>query len=84
MKLKASRETIYQWVSDILKREFELTDAELSLSAHLIDDLDLDSIDAIDLSVRLEEKTGLSFKEEDLKSIRTLQDVVDFIDARLA
>jgi acyl carrier protein len=83
MKGKASRETIYQWVSDILKREFELTEAELSLSADLIDDLDLDSIDAIDLSVRLEEKTGLSFKEQDLKSIRTLQDVVDFIDARL-
>ena len=84
MMVKASRETIYQWVADILKREFELTDAELSLSAHLIDDLDLDSIDAIDLSVRLEEKTGLSFKEGDLKSILTIQDVVDFIDARLA
>ena len=84
MKGKASRETIYQWVSDILKREFELTEAELSLSADLIDDLDLDSIDAIDLSVRLEEKTGLSFKEGDLKSILTIQDVVDFIDARLA
>ena len=83
MKEKASREMIYQWVSDILKREFELTDAELSLSAHLTDDLDLDSIDAIDLSVRLEEKTGLSFKEEDLKSILTIRDVVDFIDARL-
>ena len=83
MKEKASREMIYQWVSDILKREFELTDAELSLSAHLTDDLDLDSIDAIDLSVRLEEKTGLSFKEGDLKSILTIQDVVDFIDARL-
>ena len=84
MTAKASRETIYQWVSDILKREFQLTDSDLSLSAHLIDDLDLDSIDAIDLSVRLEEKIGLSFKEEDLKSIRTIQDVVDFIDARLA
>ena len=84
MKGKPSRDTIYQWVVDILKREFELSDADLSLSAHLVDDLDLDSIDAIDLSVRLEEKTGLSFKEEDLKSIRTLQDVVDFIDARLA
>lgn len=80
---KASRETIHQWVCDILKREFQIPDAEIPLSAHLIDDLDLDSIDAIDLSVRLEEKTGLSFKEEDLKSIRTVQDVVDFIDAHL-
>jgi acyl carrier protein len=84
MTTKASQETIYAWVADILKREFQLSDADLSLSAHLIDDLDLDSIDAIDLSVRLEEKIGVSFKEEDLKSIRTIQDVVDFIDARLA
>lgn len=80
---RVSRETIYQWVSEILKREFEVSDADLSLSAHLIDDLDLDSIDAVDLSVRLEEKTGLSFKEEDLKAIRTVGDVVDFIDAHL-
>jgi acyl carrier protein len=83
MTAKASQETIYEWVADILKREFQLSDADLSLSAHLIDDLDLDSIDAIDLSVRLEEKIGVSFKEEDLKSIRTIQDVVDFIDSRL-
>ncbi len=80
---KASPESIFTWVCEILKREFQISDAEISPTAHLIDDLDLDSIDAIDLSVRLEEKTGLSFKEEDLKAIRTIQDVVDFIAERL-
>ncbi len=80
---KPSADIIFQWVCEILKREFQLSDAELAPTAHLIDDLDLDSIDAIDLSVRLEEKTGLSFKEEDLKAIHTLEDVVDFIVQRL-
>jgi len=78
-----SKEEIYAWVADVLKREFQFTDDDLSPNAHLVDDLDLDSIDAIDLTVRLEEKTGLSFKEDDLKSLQTIQDVVDFIDERV-
>ena len=83
MSCRATREEIYVWVRDILMREFQFHSDELLITAHLVDDLDLDSIDAIDLSVRLEEKTGLSFKEEELKAIQTIEDVVDFIDARL-
>jgi acyl carrier protein len=79
----ASRDEIYGWVKDVLKREFQLADDELTPAAHLVDDLDLDSIDAIDMAIRLEEKTGLSFEEDDLKSIQTIQDAVDFIDERL-
>jgi acyl carrier protein len=78
-----SRDEIFKWVTDVLKREFQFRDDQLWLEAHIVDDLDLDSIDAIDLAVRLEEKTGLAFKEEDLKSIETLRDVVDLIDGRL-
>ena len=78
-----SRDEIFKWVTEVLEREFQFDRSELSLETHLIDDLDLDSIDAIDLTVRLEGRTGLSFKEEDLKSIRTIADVVDLIDERL-
>jgi acyl carrier protein len=84
MSGKPSQDAVFGWVCEILKREFQLADSELTRTAHLIDDLDLDSIDAIDLSVRLEEKTGVAFKEEDLKGIRTIGDVVDFISQRLA
>lgn len=79
----ASKEEIYGWVADVLKQEFQFRDEDLFVEAHLMDDLELDSIDAIDLAVRLEERTGLSFKEEDLKSIETIQDVVHFIDERI-
>jgi acyl carrier protein len=66
-----------------MKTEFHFRDEELRPGTHLIDDLDLDSIDAVDLAVRVEEKTGLSLTEADLKSLRTIQDIVDLIDERL-
>jgi acyl carrier protein len=78
----ASRDEIFAWVTGVLQQEFQY-DGPVGFESHLIDDLDLDSIDAIDMTVRLEEKTGLSFKEEELKSLRTVGDVVDLIDARL-
>jgi acyl carrier protein len=78
-----SKDEIFKWVADLMKTEFHFRDEELRPATHLIDDLDLDSIDAVDLAVRVEEKTGLSLSEADLKSIRTIQDIVDLIDERL-
>ena len=78
-----SKDEIFKWVTDLMKVEFHFRDEELRLSTHLVDDLDLDSIDAVDLAVRVEEKTGLSLSEADLKSFRTIQDIVELIDERL-
>jgi acyl carrier protein len=78
-----SKDEVLKWVVEILVREFNFSAEDLHLDTHLVDDLDLDSIDAIDMTVRLEEKTGLSFKEEDLKSIETIRNAVDLIHARL-
>jgi len=78
----ASRDEILAWVTGVLTEEFQYT-GEIQLDSDLTDDIDLDSIDAMDMTVRLEEKTGLSFKEEELKSLRTIGDVVDLIDGRL-
>jgi len=74
-----SKEEIFGWVTEVLTREFEFNASELRPTTHLIDDLDLDSIDAVDMAVRLEEKTGFRFGEEELRSVETIQDVVDLI-----
>jgi len=79
-----SKEQILRWVMDTLKSEFQLRDEDLHAGAHLIDDLDLDSIDAVDLAVNVEQELGLSLTEGELKSIHTVQDVVDVIHGRLA
>ena len=74
-----SKEEIFGWVTEVLTREFEFNASELRPTTHLIDDLDLDSSDAGDMAVRLEEKTGFRFGEEELRAVETIQDVVDLI-----
>ncbi len=74
-----TREEILSAISDVLVEEFECDRAALKPEARLFEDLDLDSIDAVDLIVRLQNQTQLKVKAEDFKAIRTLGDVADVI-----
>lgn len=58
---------------------FELAPEDIQLTANLRTDLDIDSIDAVDLMVRLREITGKRINPEDFKNARTIQDVVDTV-----
>ena len=78
-----TKEEILKAIYDVLAGEFECDAAKLTPEARLFEDLDLDSIDAVDLIVRLQQQTGLKVKAEDFKAIRTLGDVADVI-AKLA
>ena len=71
---------IYQAVKDILVSDFECEAEKITPDVSLFEELDLDSIDAVDLIVRLQKITGLKVKTEDFKQIRTLDDVVRVIE----
>ncbi|HWD28566.1 MAG TPA: acyl carrier protein [Rhizomicrobium sp.] len=58
---------------------FDTPPSAVTLDADLVDDLDLDSIDAIDLIVKLQELTGKKIKADEFKSVRKMHDVVDRI-----
>ncbi|GIC76882.1 acyl carrier protein [Moritella sp. F3] len=75
-----SREQIYQTLADILVEEFEIDADDISLSAHLYTDLDLDSIDAIDLVIKLRDITNEKIEPEVFKLVRTVEDVVNEIE----
>jgi acyl carrier protein len=51
--------------------------------AHLVDDLDLDSLDWVDLAIELEQTIPIDLREESFASLRTVQDVVDRVYAAL-
>ena len=70
-------------VVEVLANSFDLDPDQIQPTSHLFEDLDLDSIDAIDLVVGLEEETGLDVNEEELKAIRIVQDVVDLVHRKL-
>ncbi len=76
----SSREEIETKLIEILIEMFELEPADVTADAKLYDDLDLDSIDAVDLLVRLKEFTGRKVDSEDFKDIRTVNDVADVIE----
>ena len=72
-----SKEQLRLWVIDLLAEMFELDKTQLTAESNLYSDLDIDSIDAVDLSVKLKQLTGKRLQPEVFKTIRTIGDVVD-------
>lgn len=72
-----SRQQLQAWVVDLLAEMFELEKADLSAESNLYSDLDIDSIDAVDLAVKLKQLTGKRLQPDVFKTIRTIGDVVD-------
>jgi acyl carrier protein len=76
-----SRDELYTWVVDLLAEMFELDKSALTPESNLYADLDIDSIDAVDLAVKLKQMTGKRLQPEVFKTIRTIGDVVNALDA---
>lgn len=72
-----SQDEIYKRLQQYLEELFEVPPEKVSRDARLYEDLDLDSIDAVDLVVKLQELTGRRIAPKEFKSVRTVGDVVD-------
>jgi len=77
-------EQILKYLQDILHENFEIESDRVTLDANLFDDLDLDSIDAVDLAIKLQEMTGKRIKPDEFKGIRTIGDVIAVVHHLLA
>ena len=74
---------IFTRLSAILVETFDIEPERIRPEARLYDDLDIDSIDAVDLIVKLKPLVGKRLQPEAFKSVRTLQDVVNALAALL-
>ncbi|MEQ8266966.1 MAG: acyl carrier protein [Parvibaculum sp.] len=72
-----NRDEIYETLKGFLVELFEIPAERISLDANLADDLDLDSIDAVDLILKLQEFIGRKVSAEQFRSVRTVRDVID-------
>ena len=71
-----TQQEILAVLTDILVEEFEIDQDDVSLESNLYQDLDLDSIDAVDLVVKLREITGKKIDPDAFKQVRTVEHVV--------
>ncbi|HKZ74551.1 MAG TPA: acyl carrier protein [Steroidobacteraceae bacterium] len=75
-----SREQIHEMVRSTLVELFELDAGKVTLDARLNDDLEIDSIDAVDLLDRMRRMTGRRISAEDFRSVRTVGDLIVAIE----
>ena len=78
------KQTIFTEVKMALVELFEVDGDAVTMDAHLYQDLELDSIDAVDLVVRLQKLTGKKIRPEEFKAVRTVNDLVDAVATLLA
>ena len=71
---------LFEQLQSILAEEFEIEAESIHPDANLYEDLGIDSIDAVDLIVRLREITGKKVPPEEFKEVRTVGDVVRVIE----
>ena len=80
---KYTKEEIFAEVENVLIEELEVPENAINLDANLFEDLDLDSIDAVDIAVRMQKFTNKKLSPEEFKKIRTINDIVEAVYALL-
>ncbi|PMR72372.1 acyl carrier protein [Halomonas heilongjiangensis] len=80
MDTTTSYADVYDHVRKTLVELFELEADDIKPEARLYEDLDIDSIDAVDLVVELKQFTGRRIDPDDFKAVRTIDDVVKAVE----
>ena len=75
-----TKEEILKKIQEMIAQLFDLDPEEIKPESKLFEELELDSIDAVDLVVKLQKQIGKKIMPEDFKQVRTVQDVVDVVD----
>ncbi|WP_339724039.1 acyl carrier protein [uncultured Paraglaciecola sp.] len=75
-----NKEQILSMVTTILVNEFEIDEAQITPATNIYEELDIDSIDVVDLVVRLRAETGRSIEPDNFKQVRTIEDLLVVLD----
>ena len=78
-----NQQELFNHLATILHETFDIDTAIIKPESRLYEDLDIDSIDAVDLIVKLKPIVGKRLQPDAFKSVRTLQDVVDAVHGLL-
>lgn len=78
-----SKDEVQMRLAGYLTEMFEVPKERICPDARLYEELDLDSIDAVDLVVKLQDLTGRKISPQEFKTVRTVGDVVDKVHALL-
>ena len=71
---------IFERIKSIICDEFDINENEITMTTSLSDDLDIDSLDLIDLVMSLEDEFSVELPDEALADMKTVGDIVRYIE----
>ena len=74
----------FEKVKEIIVDTLSCDEKDVTMQASLSDDLDADSLDAVELNMALEDAFGVSIPDEELSSMKTVADIVGYLDSHTA
>ena len=76
--------TTFDKIKDMIVDQLDVEADEVTMDANIQEDLDADSLDMVDLVMSVEEEFDLKIEDEDVEKIKTVGDIVSFIEAHTA
>ena len=73
---------IFDEVKAVIAEELDVEESEITMESQIVDDLGADSLDVVELIMRLEEKFEIEIPDEDAEKIQTVGDAVKFIESK--
>ena len=67
-------------IKEILKDTMDIDESKITLDAKLKEDLELDSLDSVELIMSVEEEFGIEIPDEDVMNFKTVNDIVTYIE----
>lgn len=75
---------VFDKLKEIIMDQLDVEEDEVIMDANIQEDLDADSLDMVDLVMSVEEEFDLKIEDEDVEKIKTVGDIVSFIEAHTA
>jgi acyl carrier protein len=80
MELKGRIGMVFEKVRELLAEQLEIDPEEIDMDTDILDDLGADSLDVVELVMSLEEEFGVVITDEHAGELRTVRQLVDFVD----
>ncbi|MCD7809882.1 MAG: acyl carrier protein [Erysipelotrichaceae bacterium] len=73
---------MFEQVKNALVKSLDIEESEIKLDSSLNDDLGIDSLDAVELSLDLESEFDIEITDDELSSLKTVEDIVKLIESK--
>lgn len=73
----------FEKIQEIIVDTLSISKESITMEASLFDDLGLDSLDAVQLNLAIEEALGVQISDEELANLATVGDIVNYVDSHM-